>query len=289
MSNLWPERGSTVRREYLVASYDLGQRTRFQAIGTFTGAMAPDDVRFQLNQKLRDNLSLVAEYGRLAPFQAQGFVGEQRFGDEERFKVMLRRTWDVATPGRGGLVEGLVLDPAGRPIPEIMVRLGPWHTVSDDAGRYAFRNLPAGSYELRVEEADLPASYNTAEARRSLAVGGLTSESVNLRLLELGSVRGRVCIDRDRNGRCAADEAAEGIVLLLGEHATASGAGGSFAFFNLAPGVYRLRIASDRLPKELTPAAPSEMMVGLPPGGSLSGLELRLVPASRPTVFQELP
>jgi hypothetical protein len=289
MSNLWPEQGSTVRREYLVASYHLGQRTRLQAIGTFTGAMTADDVRFQLNHELRDDLSLVAEYGRLSPFQAQSFVGEQSFGDEERFKVMLRKTWDVATPGRGGQIEGLVLDPAGRPIPQITVRLGPWHTVSDAAGRYTFRNLPAGSYELRVEEADLPASYNTAEARRTLAVGGLSSESVNLRLLDLGSVRGRVCIDRDRDGRCAPGEAAEGIVLLLGEHATASGANGSFAFFNLAPGVYRLRIASERLPKELTLAVPSEMRVGLPPGGSLTGLELRLVPASRPIVFQELP
>jgi protocatechuate 3,4-dioxygenase beta subunit len=63
---------------------------------------------------------------------------------------------DVAIPSIGeGTIRGAVVDPAGHPLPHVMVellgevpRLRTSFSETDDLGAYAFANLPAGSYRV---------------------------------------------------------------------------------------------------------------------------------------------
>lgn len=77
------------------------------------------------------------------------------------------KRWLILAPGRhvtvryvvDAFLEGVVLDPAGRPLPEASVLvhptvdgdpLLPLRAITDDWGRYRFEGLPAGTYGLAV-------------------------------------------------------------------------------------------------------------------------------------------
>ena len=65
-----------------------------------------------MRQELPRRLALQADYGRISAFQSIA-----RDLDRPRFKVMLFKTVDIATPARGADVTGRVLDDAGRAWP----------------------------------------------------------------------------------------------------------------------------------------------------------------------------
>ena len=57
----------------------------------------------------------------------------------------------VAAQGKPGTIEGTVTDTTGAPVPGVTVTLAitpPRTAITDERGRFAFRNVPAGVYEL---------------------------------------------------------------------------------------------------------------------------------------------
>lgn len=258
--------GRTESWQQVAVGWRLWRRTSLQAVATWGSAPYAERLRVRLSQELSRGFSLFAEGG----------------DDREGLRLFVSRTWDVDTPAGGGRVQGRVGE---RDIP---VQLGPYRAVTDEGGRYVFRHVPPGDYELAIPEELLPASFDAGGARRSLRVTGRTDETVDLPLQRLAEARGWVYVDRDGDGRRGPGEGLAGVVLLLDGRATRSGSGGAFAFANLSPGRHELSVDTGRLPAGVAATVPSRVEMGLPPGAVLDTLELRLVEQRKAVVFQEL-
>jgi hypothetical protein len=263
------------------AGLRLSRRIQVQAGGSFSELFDPDQLRLRLDVGLSGNTSLVAEYGRLSPFQG-GSVDP----DAELFKLTLRRAWNVKTPARGGAISGVVKDQLGHPLRDVGVSLGRYTAVTDAEGRYAFKNVPDGAYELQLDEKGLPADYASKAQQRTLQVGRRTRELVEFGVIPLSSIHGLVYQDRNGNGTADPDEGIAGVAVLAGARATATGADGSFSLYNLEPGEHTVRLGS-HLPGHLVAVPPAEAAVELLPGQPVTGLELRLQERRREIVFQD--
>ncbi|HEX7185279.1 MAG TPA: carboxypeptidase-like regulatory domain-containing protein [Thermoanaerobaculia bacterium] len=281
----WSEAGIAEPWQQLAATWRITPRTSVQLVTVSSNAPFSDPLRLRLNQELPRGFTFFAEYGRTPSFQAE--TGAAGLQDGARIKVMVRKSWEISTPARGALVEGQVGEGAGGALAGVPVHLGPYRAVTDGRGRYTFRNVPRGRYEVRVPDEALPAGYSGVPPR-SLEVQDRSRETLDLAVLALCELRGWVYVDRDGDGHRDPDEGIAGVALRLGKQATASGADGAFGFHNLRPGAYDLRIDVDRLRPGLAVTVPSRMSVGLPPGRSLDGIELRLAERRRGIVFQEL-
>jgi hypothetical protein len=248
--------------------------------GTYPGTGV---FRVRLDHEICPGFSFFAEYGDVPTFQP---TVEERSG--HRFKLMVRRAWDVDTPARGGTVEGRVTDGTSRSPAGVPVQLGPYRTVTRDDGRYAFQNVPRGRYELRVPEEELPAGYGDPAVTPTVVVASRGRQERDLAVSALGEARGRICMDRDGDGWCGPGEGVSGVVVHLDERVTQSGDTGEFGFFNLSPGSHRLWLDGARLPAGMAVTVPSSMQLGLPPGRSIDGITLYLIERRKPVVFQEV-
>jgi hypothetical protein len=279
----WGGAGSADPWQQLSVSWRPLDRTTLQVWALSSGAPLDDPLRLRLTQDLPGNLSLLAEYGRIPSFQEE----EEGWSDTSHLKLLVRRTWQVGTPAGGGTVEGRVASALGPPPAGTPVELGPYRALTAPDGRFAFRHLPPGRYGARVPEASLPVSW-AAPGERPIEVRGQEKATLDLELIPLGHVSGRVWEDLDGDGRPAPGEGVAGAVVRLGERATRSDVDGIFGFFNLPSGSYRLEIDPERLPPGFALAVPSRVDLGLPPGASLDGVGLRMERRKRPVVFQEL-
>jgi hypothetical protein len=283
LAERWPERGQRDEWRQVNASWALSPHTSLQLFATSSSSDLGDTFRLRLDREVRPGLSLFAEYGDVATFQSLSIgPGE----DRSRFRVMVRRTWDVATPASGGEVEGIV-DTGDLPAAGVPVELGPYRTVTDRAGRYTFPNVPPGRYELRLPPDGLPAD-SLAGPLPSVQVKRRQTQRADIPLIPLGEARGWVYVDRNGNGRRDPGEGIGGAVLVLDGRATSSAGDGSFGFFNLPPGQHHIRIEAGRLPTGIEALVPSRMELGLPPGQSVDHLEFRLREKAKPIVFQEV-
>ncbi|HEY9420770.1 MAG TPA: carboxypeptidase-like regulatory domain-containing protein, partial [Thermoanaerobaculia bacterium] len=282
LTESWPWEGRPQTWGQLHLSWWIAKSTSLHALaaeGTFPGSGL---YSLRLEHQLRPGLLLSMEYGDVPTFQP----AEPADGD--RLRVMVRKSWDVETPAAGAIVAGRVADPSGVSPGRVAVELGPYRALTDAGGRYAFRNLPGGSYELRVVEESLPAGYAALEGPRSAVVARGDRLDRDLAVAELGSAAGWVYVDRNTNRRRDPGEGIAGIVLLLDDRATTSGPDGAFGFHNVQPGTHRLLLDTGRLPDHLASTIPSALDLGLPPGRSLDHVELRLAEKRKAVVFQEL-
>ena len=190
--------------------------------------------------------------------------------------VTIRKTWQVASPARGGEIRGRAIDQAGYRVPGALVRLGPYSAITDAAGDYTFTRVPDGQFELTLDKDKLPAAYASDEKPRSLIVTRTSRERVDLQVIPLNAIRGRVCLDRDRNGYCDEDEGVPNVVVMVNGSVTATSGTGSYAFYNQPPGRYRIRLDVTRLPKGLAPASPAEIDIELTPDYPLLGIDFKV-------------
>lgn len=286
-ATLWPDAGDPLTRGQVVASYELGHRSSFQVMGTLWDGGELGNYRLRWTQEVSEGLQVIAEYGDIPPYQP--VIGRLTRSEGERLELKVRRTWDAATPPRGGRVRGIVREDSGRPVPDVAVRLGRYRAYSDARGEFTFANVPPGSYELHVDPLGAPAHMTPVGPSRSLALDGRSRETADLLLASLGGVQGHVYLDRDGDRRRGPGEGVSGVVLVLDEEATASAADGSFAFHNVAPGQHSFHLPTEYLPAGVMADGPTHLALGLPAGGSLASLEMRLVERRRPVVFQEVP
>ncbi|HYU35267.1 MAG TPA: hypothetical protein VEW48_24200 [Thermoanaerobaculia bacterium] len=278
----WAGLGSAEPWQQLTISWRPVRRTALQVWALSPSAPADDPLRVRLTQDLPRGFSLFAEFGRFYSFQDAG-----GWADQPRFKLQVGRIMQIGTPAGGGLVTGRVASPMGPAPAGTVVELGPYRTVTADDGSYAIPHVPRGQYEARIPEDALPASW-AARGARGVEIKGRDRAEIDLELVPLGHVRGRVWEDRDGDGRPSPDEGVGRVVVLLGDRATSTEADGSFGFFNLSSGSYRLEIDPAHLPQGFILAAPSRMDLGLPPGSSLDNVALRVMRKQRPIIFQDL-
>lgn len=288
IASRWPEVGEASHHADLQASFALTAGTQLQLFGGFSSLdEAPERHLVRLTQDLPRGFRLTAEVGDVIGFP----VGRSLLAPEQEagsVKLLVERTWDVSTPAGGSSVGGRVLAPGAVPAPGVPVRLGPYRVSTDAEGRYHFDNVPEGSYELSLEEEGLPAHLQAMSSPMSIEVERGRGQDNALFVAPLGTIGGRVFVDRDDDHHSGAHEGVGGIVLTLGEEATVSGRDGSFAFHNLPAGRYTLEVLASRLPGELHAAAPTRFEIGLPAGESIDRLDVRLLPRRLPIVFQEM-
>jgi hypothetical protein len=167
--------------------------------------------------------------------------------------------------------------------------------TTDADGKFEFRGLPPDSYSLRVEKTGFVTLPGETSPDHRIALGpGDRKENIQLKLTPVGEVSGRVT---DADG-----EPMEFVsVVAAGRDPAASsdtvtGADGRFRIARLSPGRYWIvaRPPGFRLPPEVRTDGSAEvhyaqtyapsslgragaMRVDVPPGGEVSGVEVRLL------------
>ena len=138
--------------------------------------------------------------------------------------ITIRKTWQLASPARGGEVRGRAIDQAGNRVAGAVVRLGPYSAITDGAGDYTFTRVPDGQFELVLDKDKLPAAYASDEKPRRLVVTRTSREHINLQVIPLNAIRGRVYLDRNRNGLFDEDEGVPNAVVSVNGSVTATSA-----------------------------------------------------------------
>ena len=140
------------------------------------------------------------------------------------------------------------------------------------SGFYKFPPLPPGQYQLDID--NLPARFVPA-VELPAAVGlstGMTT-SLDIPLIEIGTIEGTVFNDINRNGIREADEAGLGGVIILlqasdGEIIEEISDGfGFYIFPDLLEGEYRLILDPSTLPDRFDSTTPSDVRLTLERGG----------------------
>ena len=236
--------------------------------------------RGYFRQELPARFALQADYGRLSAFQT---IPNEL--DRSRFKLMLFRTWDLATPARGGTVSGRVLDDAGRPVAGAGVRLGPYTIETDTHGGYSFRYVPAGAYELGLDRNALPADVAWDGREEQLVLRSQSRIAADLHVAPLNAIHGRVYCDANGNDRFDRGEGVAGAVLHLLDRMTVSDADGSYTFANLWPSPYSVMLDAARLTSDFAASGHTSLSVALTDNGPVTGVDFRVVPKVKPVLW----
>lgn len=277
------QEGRTVYCEQLVTNYMLSPATTIQAISGFPNITDSDILRLRLDHRLKNDLSLTVDYGKLSPFQSKNDV----FG-KRGFMVMLRKTWPISVPARGGNVSGLVVDQLGQPVQSVSIRMGNYTAVSDKNGRYTFSVLPTGKYKIGIADDSVPADYKVETTAQEIKVERDSTQQVDFKLVPFGCILGRVYMDKDGDNSYDPGEGVSDIAVCANDRVTATDAEGRFAFFNLDPAHYTVRVAAEYLDKKYAVHGSASREVDLPPKGSITDAEFRLEYKKKPIIFAQL-
>jgi protocatechuate 3,4-dioxygenase beta subunit len=265
--------------------FRIGSRTSVQVVTAFPDLWEPRRLRVRVRQQVSPTLALEAQYGRLSAFQ----MTRASEREESRVMITIRKTWRVESPSRGGNVRGRAIDQLGHPVSGALVRLGPYSAITDAAGGYIFTRVPDGAFELALDGNKLPAAYAWDEKPRALAVTGGSRVNIDLQVIPLNAIRGRVYLDRDGNGRFDENEGVPNVVVAVDGAVTATNATGTYAFYNHAPGRYTIRLDVKRLARGLAPASPAELHVELTGDQPLVGIDFTVKKKDMPTIMREIP
>jgi len=278
-----PDSGPPQSWQQLAASVRLFSRTALGVVAMTPGAPVRDPLHLFLEQGLPDGFTLFVEAGHMPTFQGLGGLDEP-----VRLKITVRKVFGVPTPPGGGEVRGRVTG-AGTAVGEgVPVELGRYRTSTAADGGFLFRNVPPGSYAIGVPASSVPAAFAGAPPPQAVAVTSRVKHQVELPLVPLATVSGRVFVDRRGDGSEDPAAVAIGIVVRLDDEVTATGRDGSFAFHGVKPGKHQLSVDASRLPHDLLVTTPWQIGVGLPAGASIGGIKFRLVPRPRPFVIEQL-
>lgn len=269
--------------EELQATMKLTRSTTLQTVTAVPDFTNAKKFRANVRQQLRGRFALQAEYGRLSAYQAVPYALER-----SRFKVMLFKTWDVATPARGAEVQGRVLDQTGRAVVGARVRLGSYTAETDRNGRYLFRYVPRGEYTLSLDSHFLPADYAWDGRDVRLTLTWSSRIVLDLLVAPLNAVHGRVYEDRNGNGRFDPDEAVGGVPVLLDEQVTATDHTGAYSFYNVWPGNHVVHLDTEKLPSDFEVAGPLSLNVTLEDTQPVTRADFHLKPKAKPILWQKV-
>ena len=284
-STQWFDDGTVQEWDEVSSMLQLGRRTTAQFVTAFPDISDPQRFRARVTHRLSPTLQLEAQYGRLSAFQ----LTRASAGEQSRVMVTIRKTWQVASPARGGEVRGRAIDQAGHQVPGALVRLGPYSAITDEAGDYAFTRVPDGQFELALDRNKLPAAYalgrETAAADRHAQIAGarrFAGHSAQRHSWpRLSGPQPQRALGRGRRHpecRCGGEWIGDG-----------DDRHGSYAFYNQPPGRYTIRLDVQRLAKGLAPASPAELAVELTPDDPLIGLDFTVEKKDMPIIMREIP
>gem|GEM_PF-5029717 len=147
-----------------------------------------------------------------------------------------------------------IMDEGEKGIPGIEVAIDKIAlTVTDGQGRFIFHRISPGIRRIRINVYTLPIKYRAINDDMMLTVTAGSIQSINLGLEIVGSVSGRVYIDKNRNGLYdEKDQPQRGVKVCSsdGRHSTVTGQNGDY-YLLLTPGTYRLELDTSSLPDDL--------------------------------------
>jgi hypothetical protein len=182
-------------------------------------------------------------------------------------------------------------DPGEAGLPGLIMRLDGIRVLSNmmEEGFFRFPPVRPGAYHLDIENLPVTlAPLIPLPLELSLEVG--QTLRVMIPLVRVGAIEGVVFHDEDRDGRRGLGE--EGIpdvrVLLYAEDALLqerrTGPAGAFAFAELPPGTYTVKVDSATLPAGFELTTPAEVTVSLEPGERVL-IEFGAAERPRPILF----
>jgi hypothetical protein len=284
-STQWFDDGRMQQWDEVASTFQVGRRTSLQLVTAFPDVSDAQRFRVRIKRQLSPTLSLEALYGRLSAFQLTRTAERE----DARVMITIRKTWHVQSPARGGDVRGQTTDQAGHPVSGALVRLGPYRTITDAAGGYSFTRVPDGDFELALDKNKLPVAYAWDEKPQAVSVTARSRANVDLQVIPLNALLGRVYVDGNGNGRFDDDEGVPNAVVAIDGAVTATGATGSYAFYNQPPGRYTVRLDVKRLAKGLAPASPAALHVELTGDQPLVGVDFTVTPKDMAIIMREIP
>lgn len=281
----WLRDGRTQQYQELYVAGRLTRATSVQSTVAFADRALMDRLRLRVSHYIRDDLSLVAEVGRFSAFQTP-LPSQEAF--PSRLKLFVQKDWNVPTPAPGARVTGRVIDASGIGLPGIVVRLGQFRAATDALGVYTFLHVPGGAYDLAVDRETLPADFQESQGEQLVRVRAGQRYVEDLLVVRLGTIYGRVFVDRNSNGALEPGEGLRGAVLRLdASRLTQSRDDGSYVFSNVNPGRHTLELVIDRLSPYKT-TSDAEILVQLPPGRAFVVPPVGVVEREKPVRLQPL-
>jgi hypothetical protein len=284
-STQWFEDGTAQEWDEVSSMLQLGRRTTAQFVAAFPDFANAQRFRARVTHRLSPTLQLEGQYGRLSAFQ----LTRASVGEPSRVMITIRKTWQIESPARGGEVRGRAVDQAGKRVPGALVRLGPYSAITDTEGEYTFTRVPDGQFELVLDKGKLPAAYASEENPRPLAVTRASRVRIDLHVIPLNAIRGRVYLDGNRNGSFDDGEGVANAVVSVNGSVTATAATGLYAFYNQPPGRYTIRLDVQRLSKGLAPASAVELDRELTPDYPLVGVDFTVEKKGMAIIMREMP
>jgi hypothetical protein len=280
----WRRDGAIDQWQQVVGTYQASNKTVLEFFTILPTATTPNQSRIRLTRQISKTLALVTEWGNVSPYQ-----GIEADPEERRLKIMIRKQWPISTRTRGGDIQGVVRDSLGQPLQNVLVRLGDYGSLTDDSGGYRFQRVPDGTFQLRVDEASLPADYAVLKPAQEVEVGVRSDVRIDFSVTPLRVIQGRVCWDKNDNRQCDPDEGLSRVPIYLGRRITATREAGIFMFHNLSPGRHtvRLKLGAARA-KEWIALSPTEVDVELEFGLASRRIEFLLKKKTKPVVYQRL-
>jgi hypothetical protein len=272
--------GEVQNWEELQASVGVTRSTTLRLVTAVPEVRDPHRLRAYLRQELPGRFALQADYGRLSTFQDVPFEV-----DRTRFKIMLYKTVNAATPARGAEVGGRVLDQTGRPVAGARVRLGSYSVDTERTGAYLFTKVPRGDYLLSLDPDCLPADYAWGGRGLPLTLSWASRTHADLVVAPLNAIHGRVYSDRNGNGRFDFGEGIAGAAVHLRDRVTATDAAGGYSFYNLAPGPYNVGLNVEKLPADVEAVGPIELAVELGDSRPITSADFLVKPKVKPIIF----
>jgi hypothetical protein len=194
-----------------------------------------------------------------------------------------------------GSIQGVIVRVGtSTPVAGARVNLGTAQTLTDDSGRFSFREVPPGRYRVGAMHTD----YMPAESAQRKGVAGVdvtlapgqTVSDLVLTMLPKAGVSGRI-FDNNRNAVAAASVQAlkysyqDGRRILISVRSAASSNSGDYVLPSLDPGQYVIRAVPQSTNAGETPlpvyypgttVASLASAIELPPGLNVNGLDLTL-------------
>jgi protocatechuate 3,4-dioxygenase beta subunit len=168
-----------------------------------------------------------------------------------------------------------------------VVRAGEYATTADHEGRYGFHNLPPGQYEITLDADGLSADHAWDGRGTRVDTRRQHDETVVLHVAPLATLTGRVFVDRNGDGSYSAGEEVSGASLFLDDgRGTTTDRFGTYGFYNLRPGDYRIRLEPRSLTATARPSAWS-IYANLVSDRPVTGLDFVLHPVERPVLWSE--
>jgi hypothetical protein len=143
--------------------------------------------------------------------------------------------------------------------------------VTGQDGKYSFPDIPEGKHNVAVSPLDLPADYEGGiQMEDVVTVKPQKVSRLDFEVFRLGQIAGRVIAPKN--------VPPDGIVirLLPGSRYTTPDQDGSFGFYNVKEGDYKIEVDASTLPEETRLVSPPRVPVMLRMGRDAPQVEFRL-------------